>query len=293
MNTIAIDIGGTKFSLAAFEGDRMALRESRMTDREGGPEWLCSQIAAIVSEWRERKDFVADRAAIGFGGPVDFCHQTITLSTHVAGWQSFPLLDRIEQIVGVRPVVDNDANVGALGEYYFGAGKGADPLFYMTLSTGIGGGIVWRGQVYRGADSFAGELGHQTIRPDGPECLCGSFGCYERMCCGLWLERDYGRPAKELLQDEEFISRYVVDLARGLKAAIMILNPARIVIGGGISKAGDALFLPLRAELRRQITSWSRARIDVQPAALGDDSVLYGALALAKEEDKDEFQREV
>ena len=104
------------------------------------------------------------------------------------------------------------------------------------------------------------------------------------MCCGLWLERDHGRAAKDLLQDPEFVRSYVVDLARGLKAAIMILNPARIIIGGGISKAGDALFIPLRAELRRQITSWSRARIDVQPAALGDDSVLYGALVLAKEE---------
>jgi glucokinase len=284
MKTIAIDIGGTKFSVAGFEDDRMALRETRATNRDGGPAWLCSEIGAIVRAWRDTAGFAADKAGIGFGGPVDFKQQTITLSTHVAGWQAFPLLDRIEEIVGVRPVVDNDANVGGLGEYLFGAGQGADPLFYMTLSTGIGGGIIWGGRIYRGADSFAGELGHLTIRPDGPECLCGSFGCFERMCCGLWLERDYGRTAKELLQDPEFTRRYVVDLARGLKAAIMIVNPARIIIGGGLSKAGDALFVPLRAELRQQITNWSRARIDVQPAALGDDSVLYGALALAKEE---------
>lgn len=284
MNTIAIDIGGTKFTVAAFEDDCMTFRESRTTDREGGPEWLCARIAEIAGAWRHKSGFTADRAAIGFGGPVDFQRQTVTLSTHVAGWRSFPLLDRIEQILGVRPVMDNDANVGVLGEYHFGAGRGADPLFYMTLSTGIGGGILWNGRIYRGADSFAGELGHLTIRPDGPECLCGSFGCYERMCCGLWLERDYGRPAKELLQNPEFTRRYVVDLARGLKAAIMILNPARILIGGGMSKAGDALFVPLRAELRKQITNWSRARIDVQAAGLGDDSVLYGALALAKEE---------
>ena len=101
------------------------------------------------------------------------------------------------------------------------------------------------------------------------------------MCCGLWLERDHGRPASELLRDPLFVERYVVDLARGIKAAIMLLNPARIVIGGGISKAGDALFVPLRQELGRQITAWSRARIDVVPAALGDDSVLWGAMALA------------
>jgi glucokinase len=152
----------------------------------------------------------------------------------------------------------------------------------MTLSTGIGGGIYEDGRVWRGADSYGGEIGHLTIRPEGPECLCGARGCFERMCCGLWLQRDYGRSAKELLTDPAFVERYVVDLALGLKAAIMLLNPERIVIGGGISKAGERLFTPLNAELRRRITSWSGARLDVVPARLGDDSVLYGALALAR-----------
>ena len=178
--------------------------------------------------------------------------------------------------------MDNDANVGCLGEATHGAGIGFDPLFYMTLSTGIGGGLVSGGRIYRGADSYAGELGHTVIRPDGPECLCGWRGCFERMCGGLWLERDHGRPAKELLGQPGFVERYVVDLAAGLKGCLMILNPARIVIGGGIAKAGEKLFAPLRDELRRQMTAWSRARIDVVPAKLGDDSVLYGALELAK-----------
>jgi glucokinase len=284
MKILAIDIGGTKFSVAGFNDESILLRQSGLTDREGGPDWLCSQLAAILHEWRAVDGFVPVKVGIGFGGPVNFNAQTITLSTHVPGWQAFPLVDKVENVVGVRPIIDNDANVGALGEYFFGAGVGADPLFYMTLSTGIGGGIISHGRVYRGADSFAGELGHLTIHPDGPRCLCGSFGCYERMCCGLWLERDYHRPAKELLMDPRFVENYVVDLARGLKAAIMILNPAQIVIGGGISKAGDRLFVPLRAELKRQITNWSRARIQVAPAKLGDDSVLYGALALAREE---------
>jgi glucokinase len=179
--------------------------------------------------------------------------------------------------------MDNDANAGALGEGLFGAGAGYRPLVYMTLSTGIGGGILTEVGMYRGADWYAGELGHLTVRPDGPECLCGARGCLERLCCGLWIEHDYGQPAEALLQDAAFVERYVVDLALGLKAAIMILNPARIVIGGGIAKAGDRLFVPLRAEMARQMTSWSRARTDIAPAALGDDSVLYGALALAEE----------
>ena len=135
---------------------------------------------------------------------------------------------------------------------------------------------------YRGADSYAGELGHMQIDPEGPACLCGYYGCLERMCGGLWLERDYGRPARELFEDPGFVTDYVVKLSRGLKAVIMLMNPARLVIGGGIAKAGDKLFTPLRAELGRQMTAWSRARVDVQPAALGDDSVLFGALELAK-----------
>ena len=244
---------------------------------------MVSQFDQILSDWRDRHRFRPDRCGIGFGGPVDFCSQTVTLSTHVEGWRKFPLLERIEDLAGAPAVMDNDANAGALGEGVFGAGRGCHSLFYMTLSTGIGGGIVIDGQVYRGADSFAGEIGHINIVPDGPECLCGSRGCFERMCCGLWLERDYGRPAKDLFQDIDFVKRYVVLLARGLKAAIMLLNPERFVIGGGISKAGDRLFVPLREELDRQITSWSRARRDVVPAQLGDDSVLYGALVLAQQ----------
>jgi glucokinase len=279
MTTLAIDIGGTKFSLALFSGEQMIERVTRLTDREGGGPWLLGQIMATAREWQ--REHHVDRCGIGFGGPVDYSSQRVIFSTHVRGWDDIALPALIEAELGVPAIMDNDANVGGLGEARYGAGAGYDPLFYMTLSTGIGGGIISGGAVYRGADSYAGEIGHLTIRPDGPDCLCGSRGCFERMCCGLWLERDHGRSAKELLLDPAFVQRYVVDLALGLKAGIMLLNPARLVIGGGISKAGEALFAPLRAELRRQITAWSRARIDVVPAALGDDSVLYGALALA------------
>lgn len=281
MRILAIDIGGTKFSVAAFEGDQMVERETRATDRAGGPAWMVSQIDNIAREWSRVTPF--ERCGIGFGGPVDFPSQAVVMSTHVGGWNDFPLVPTVrEKLGGIAVVMDNDANAGGLGEALYGAGRGMDPLFYMTLSTGIGGGIVINGNIYRGKDSYAGEIGHLTIRPDGPECLCGAYGCFERMCCGLWLERDHGRPARELLESPEFVDRYVVDLALGLKAAIMLLNPARIVIGGGIGKAGDKLFGPLRKELQSRITAWSRARVDVQPAALGDESVLWGAMALAR-----------
>lgn len=280
MTTLALDIGGTKYSMALFEGARMTQRISRATERAGGRDWMLDQIAGVVEQWRAAGPI--HRCGIGFGGPVLFESQRIAQSTHVGGWSDFDLPGFLEPLIGLRPVMDNDANAGALGEAIYGAGRGAIPLFYVTLSTGIGGGIVTESGVYRGADSFAGELGHIAIRPGGPECLCGAHGCFERMCCGLWLERDFGRTAKELLAEPEFMARYVEDVALGLKPVIMLLNPARIVIGGGIAKAGEALFVPLRAALRRQITAWSRARIDLMPAALGDDSVLYGALALAR-----------
>jgi glucokinase len=282
MDTLAIDIGGTKYSMALFKGGSMARRHTQPTRSEGGREWMTEQVLSVAKLWQKEAGF--ERCGVGFGGPVDFASQRVALSTHVGGWEGFQLASFLEEELGVPAVIDNDANVGGLGEAVYGAGAGCDPLFYMTLSTGIGGGLIVGGRIYRGADSYAGEIGHTTVKRDGPLCLCGAQGCLERMCAGIWMEPDYGKTARELLADPAFVLRYVVDLAIGLKSVIMLLNPARIVIGGGMSKAGEALFGPLRAELRRQITSWSRARIDVEPAMLGDDSVLYGALALAEGE---------
>jgi glucokinase len=288
---LAIDIGGTKFTMAVFDGDRMVRRESHATDAAGGRPWMVERIAEICAAWR--REFPLERCGIGFGGPVDFAAQRVVFSTHVGGWNDFDLCGFVADVSGAPAIMDNDANAGAIGEAEFGAGKGYSPLFYMTLSTGIGGGIWDQGRVWRGADSYGGEIGHLTIRPNGPVCLCGARGCFERMCCGLWLQRDYGKPASELMQEADFVRRYVVDLALGLKAAIMLLNPQRIVIGGGIPKAGDRLFVPLREELGRQITKWSGARIDVVAASLGDDSVLYGALFLARGKDRRDTSHQV
>jgi glucokinase len=280
MNVLAIDIGGTKFSMALFQDGKMTRRETHATQREGGREWMMEQIVRIAHQMRKGVEF--ERCGVGFGGPVDFASQRVTVSNVATGWQEFPLAESLGNELGVPVVIDNDGNVGALGEAVYGAGIGYDPLFFMNISTGIGGGLILGGNVYRGADSFAAEIGHITVRPGGSRCGCGSDGCLERMCCGMWIESDYGKPAKELLADPAFVRHYVVDLAIGLKSVIMLLNPARIVVGGGMSKAGEALFVPLHAELHRQITAWSRARIDVVPAALGDDNVLHGALALAE-----------
>jgi glucokinase len=280
MHTLAIDIGGTKFTLGLFHEEVLIERVTRATDREGGPVWMLQQIEEIATAWLSR--YSVEGCGIGFGGPVNFTSQHVICSTHVPGWEDFDLVGAIHKRLGLNAAVDRDTMVGALGEGQYGAGRGARPLFYMTISTGIGGGLLTSSGLYHGADSFSCEIGHHTVQPEGPKCLCGAYGCLERLCAGLWLERDYGKPASELLRDPAFVGEYVRPLARGIKNCIMFLNPARIVIGGGISKAGDALFLPLRDELSRQITSWSRARIEVMPAMLGDDSILWGALALAR-----------
>lgn len=280
MNTLAIDIGGTKLTLGLFRDEILIERSTRATDRTGGPAWMLDQIESIAAPWAREQRIEA--CGVGFGGPVDFGNQRVICSTHVEGWTDFDLIGALRERLGIRAVMDRDTMVGALGEGYYGAGIATRPLFYMTISTGIGGGLLTENGLYHGADSFSCEIGHHTVQPDGPECLCGARGCMERLCSGLWLERDHGKPAHELLRDPAFTNEYVKPLAQGLKTCIMFLNPARIVIGGGISKAGDALFGPLRAELGRQITPWSKARVDVVPARLGDDSVLWGALVLAQ-----------
>lgn len=282
VQTLAVDIGGTKFTIGGFAGVELVLRESYATNRDDAAASTYGQIEETVKRWGKASGFRPERCGIGFGGPVDFPSQTVTMSTHVAGWADYPLVSQVRQLCGAPVVMDNDANVGALGEAVYGAGRGQNPLFYMTLSTGVGGGVVIDGRIYHGSNSYAGELGHMNVEPNGPECLCGSHGCLERMCCGLWLERDFGRPVADLFDHPAFVEQYVVRLARGLKAVIMILNPALLIIGGGISKAGDRLFSPLRRELGRQMTDWSRAAREIVPAQLADDSVLFGALALSE-----------
>jgi glucokinase len=278
MHILAIDIGGTKLTAGVFHDQRLIERATCATNRQGGPTWMLDHIEALAKDWVEA--FGIRACGIGFGGPVDFRSQRVICSTHVNGWDNFDLVSAIRKRLGIHSVVDRDTMVGALGEGHYGAGIGARPLFYMTISTGIGGGLLTDDGLYRGADSFACEIGHHTIDRNGPACLCGARGCLERLCSGLWLERDYGKPASELLKNSSFTRNYVKPLAQGLKTCIMLFNPARIVIGGGISKAGTALFEPLREELGRQITAWSKARVDVVPAQLGDDAILWGALGL-------------
>ena len=278
--TLAIDIGGTNFSVAIFDDEKLTAKATRPTDKTAGPGGMMDSIQEMVRKIAPLGKF--DACGIGFGGPVDFEEQKVFLSVQVPGWEGFDLIREVESRFEVQAVVDRDTMVGALGEGFYGVAKGVRPLFYITVSTGVGGGLLTEHGLYRGKNSYACEVGHHTVLPNGPLCLCGSHGCMERMCSGFWLQRDYGDTAENLLKSPVFVMKYVVYLAQGLKNTIMFLNPAMIVLGGGISRAGDALFIPLRKELSRQMTSWSKASINVQPASLRDESILWGALKLAQ-----------
>src|SRR3954451_8098489 len=163
VKTLAIDIGGTKFTVGAFDGETLVARETRLTDRNGGPSSMLCAIREIYSRWSGELDFRPTACGIGFGGPVEFKAQRVTLSTHVGGWAQYPLVEEIAEFTGAPTLMDNDANVGALGEAFYGASKNTQSSFYLTLSTGIGGGIIIDRSVYRGIDSFAGEIGHMNL----------------------------------------------------------------------------------------------------------------------------------
>ena len=256
-------------------------------------------------------------AAIGvsFGGPVDATRGLVRLSHHVPGWEEVPLRDQLQAEFGVPAAVDNDANVAALGEWRFGAGQGAESLLYVTISTGIGGGWVLGGRIWGGVDGMAGEIGHMIVRPGGALCDCGRRGCLEAEACGRAIAaktrerlRDEGRMTKDegarllaavggrveavtaqlvaqAAEAGDTLAQAILDdaarmLGLGLSAAISLLNPERVVLGGGVTKSGERWWQIVRATARDHVLP--QARVDIVPAALGDDAPLWGAAALAE-----------
>ncbi len=252
-------------------------------------------------------------AAIGvsFGGPVDARKGLVRLSHHVPGWQDVPLAALLAEEFAAPAAVDNDANVAALGEWRYGAGQGCDSLLYVTVSTGIGGGWVLDGRIWSGADGMAGELGHVVVRPGGTPCVCGKRGCVEAEACGpamarkaaarlresphagsLLLNLAGGRPdavtgemvaraaqaGDPLAQD--VLMEGAAALGSGLAAAINLVNPAVVVLGGGVTKAGEAWWQQVRQTARAE--ALPQARAEIVPAGLGDDAPLWGAAALAE-----------
>lgn len=297
---IGVDVGGTNMSGGLATGDGSPLvKIRRTTDRAGGMKAGVKLIEEIIVELAEqavRQRARVDRIGIGFGGPVDFERGVVLRSHQVAGWEGVPLRGEMERRFGVPVVVDNDANAGTLGEWRFGAGRGVDDLLYVNVGTGIGGGVIAGGRLVRGARNLAGEIGHAVVLRGGPACTCGRRGCLEACASGDALGRRgseaLGRPVGgrevfALAAEGNPVARGVLhdvidDLAQGLGAAVSLLNPAAVVIGGGLSEAPPALFLrPLREAMVAYCLAEALQDLRIEAAQLGYDAGIMGAVALA------------
>ncbi|TBR61980.1 sugar kinase [Westiellopsis prolifica IICB1] len=312
---LALDFGGTKLAAAIAHANSQ--------------EWLSYQRCLSPANAYASTDLEIMRSlihsllqevkpmAIGvsFGGPVDANTGTIRLSHHVPGWENVPLQELLADEYGVSVGVDNDANVAALGEYRYGAGVGYDSLFYITVSTGVGGGWILNGKPWRGANGMAGEIGHMVVDPAGPICLCGKRGCVERLASGPYMaldvrevlmnepQRRRGRGGEilrglvegnlelitgkivseaamqgdELAQD--ILHRSAWALGVGIGNVANLMNPQRFVLGGSVTKAGEGFWRVIRQVARE--TALPEINFEVVPAGLGDDAPLWGAVALA------------
>jgi len=311
-NVLAVDIGGTHFRTGLFDeqGRRLLVLEGD-TDRVAGRDWMLRQLASRCRDLMAQTDAPVKACGLSFGGPVDFPQQSVT-SVHSSGWKGFELGKWMEQTLGIPCRLDNDANAGALGEYHFGAGRGSKLMVYITISTGIGSGIVYDGKLIRGKDHMAGEIGHIVVSESGSRCSCGARGCLESFSSGgaietrarEWAERRpehvarmielSGGPAitaKGLMQaaaEGDQAATHILNetmrwLARGILMVIRILNPDVIVLGGGVAQSGELLLRTLRTFLDELASPTITYSTEIVTAALGSYSALYGAAAMGLE----------
>ncbi len=309
---LALDFGGTKHTAAVVApGERHWRAAGRALSPPGADarydiETMTALARELLGETRP------SAIGVSFGGPVDAANGVVRLSHHVPGWENMPLREILEAEFGAPTSIDNDANVAALGEHRFGAGQGYDSLLYVTVSTGVGGGWILNRQIWHGAESMAGEIGHTVVDPDGPDCTCGKRGCLERMASGLyiaqrareWLETQpsRGQFLRTLTgNDAEAVTAQLVSQAAaqgdalawealevsawalgvGIGNAANLINPQRFILGGGVTKAGERFWEVIRRVARE--TAMPEVHFEIVPAALGDDAPLWGAVVLAED----------
>jgi glucokinase len=242
-------------------------------------------------------------------GPLDIESGVVLAAPNLTGWRDVPLAAALAEATGLPVWVNNDANLAALGEARTGAGIGFDPLVYLTVSTGVGGGIVQGGRITTGAHGLAGELGHVVVEPGGPACNFGHRGCLEGVASGtataaLARARLEGGAPSRLLDPAfgagsptaaqvaeaaragdalaaEVLGRAGSALGRAIAGYLNVLDPARVVIGGGVSRSWDLLESAVLAEVRDLTMAWDHRRVDIVVAALGDDAGLVGGASYA------------
>lgn len=313
---LGIEIGGTKLQLGVGPGDGALRALWRGTvDAARGADGIREQIVGAVPELLARAELTRgdlQGVGIGFGGPVDDRTKTVIKSHQIAGWDGFPLADWISDAVGLPAALGNDADCAGLAEALFGAGKGLSPIFYITIGSGIGGGLIVNGEIYRGCGRGAAEIGHlrMTYRTDDTqqsailEKYASGWAIAERAYHGGPGRKGSGSPLLQRIEGKrqrwttkdiadaaaagDSFARSILEntwehLAEGICQMLALLAPRRIVIGGGVSLMGEELlFAPLRKLVAERVFAPFRDCYDIVPAALGEEVVVHGALALAK-----------
>jgi glucokinase len=293
---LGIEIGGTQLQLGIGPDDGRLRGLWRDTvDVAAGPEGIRQQITRALPELLATSGLsISDLkgAGIGFGGPIDDSTRTVIRSHQVADWDDFPLGDWVSEVVGVPAFLGNDADVAGLGEALRGAGKGLSPIFYITIGSGIGGGLIIDGEIYRGVGRGAAEIGHLLLptRSDGNRFL-------EEIASGWGIETEasalFGREVTAAMVAElaangneeavAILQHAIMAIANAIVHVITLLCPRRIVIGGGVSLMGeDLLFAPLRRLVAERVFAPFAGLTDIVPAALGEEVVVHGAIALAR-----------
>ena len=308
---IAVDIGGTHIRVAAYAPEQTTPVNHHRVPSEGlKPGVFDRLVQAVEAVWPADGDVAAIGMAVP--GALDL-HQGIILNTpNILEWQNFPVGPKLAERFGVPVYLNNDANLAALGEWKYGAGRGHDDLLYLTISTGIGGGVICNGRLLEGYHGLAAELGHVTVDPNGPPCSCGAPGHIEALSSGRAIARYVNEQlragANSSLKADPALSTYqIAEAARqgdelalsaferaGDYLGIAVVNflhtfdPSALIFGGGVSQVGDLLFVPFEESLRKRVFHPRYLeRLVITRAALGDDAGLLGALALARISEED------
>lgn len=305
---IGVDLGGTKIStaLSTFEGNIISQTVVPTNASEGELPVLNRIISSIDEVINGANITINEVEAIGIGspGPLD-AKKGLIITTPNLPFKNYNLVQPIRERFNVPVYLDNDANVAAIGEFMFGAGKGKENIVFFTVSTGVGGGAVLNGQAYRGNTSNALEIGHMTVAPDGPRCGCGNVGCLEAVASGTAI----GKRGQEAVQTNvetslkkydkitsyevfieakngDAVAKEIVDKAMnylgiGVANAISIFDPEMVIIGGGVSKVGDILFDTVKSVVKTRCFKAMSESCEIVPAGLGTDAGVMGAVALA------------
>lgn len=302
---LAFDFGGTRArcALVGRDGSRLALEVRDRPAEADGRGWLERMIQAARELRAAHPEHAPLAIGVSFGGPVGTDGRIHSM--HVSGWEHVDLAGMVSSEFSLPCAVDNDANLGAYGEYRYAPDVRGRDLAYFTVSTGVGGGFVWKGKPFRGAHGLAAEFGHIPVCPDDPSapvCACGKRGCVESLASGRAIElagrealQAAGREAAEGFNAGDVFAaagrgeawarpvrdRAVGALAWGVASILCVLDLPLVVLGGGVTQAGEALFEPLRARIEGYLPLVLRGRAEVRPAALGQFSPLLGAAALA------------